>query len=160
MNDKIKFSLDDIFLPLIMFRLNPNFKPKDGKININSSIEVDYSLKDKSLSVNVQVEMPDEENVPFSFMVVGVGKFTLSQEPQNDELEIIAQVNCAAMIYPYIREAVADLTRKAGVPPLHLQPVNFYSRLKHEKNKNDSTAVKNARIPKKRTKQLKVSKLD
>lgn len=29
------------------------------------------------------------------------------------------------LIFPYVREAVADFTGKAGFPPLMLQPVNF-----------------------------------
>ncbi|MDP3298216.1 MAG: protein-export chaperone SecB [Thermodesulfovibrionia bacterium] len=28
-------------------------------------------------------------------------------------------------MFPYVRETIADLTRRAGFPPLHLNPINF-----------------------------------
>lgn len=32
---------------------------------------------------------------------------------------------CPGMIFPFVREAVSDLTSKAGFPPMLLAPVNF-----------------------------------
>lgn len=32
---------------------------------------------------------------------------------------------CPSMLFPYVREAVSDLTGKGGFPPLALAPVNF-----------------------------------
>jgi len=132
MKNQFPFALKEIFIPNILFRLNPVFKSKEGKIEINTSIEVEFSHKGKDLSVQVRVELPDGENTPFSFAVDGVGSFVFKEEPPAEELERIARVNCAAMIFPYLREAIADLTRRAGVPPLHLQPVNFVAMMKAE----------------------------
>jgi preprotein translocase subunit SecB len=125
MKNPFQFALKDIFIPNILFRINPAFKSKDGEIEINTAIEVDFSHEGKDLTVHVRVELPDAENTPFAFALDGVGIFVLNEDPPADVLEMIARVNCAAMIFPYIREAVADLTRRAGVPALHLQPVNF-----------------------------------
>lgn len=132
MKNQFPFALKEIFIPNILFRLNPAFKSKEGKIEINTSIEVEFSHKGKDLSVQVRVELPDGENTPFSFAVDSVGSFVFKEEPPAEELERIARVNCAAMIFPYLREAIADLTRRAGVPPLHLQPVNFVAMMKAE----------------------------
>ena len=132
MKNQFQFALKEIFIPNILFRLNPTFRPKDGKIEINTNIEVDYSHKGKDLTVKVRIELPDGENTPFVFALDGVGSFALNNEPPEDVLESIARVNCAAMIFPYIREAVADLTRRAGAPPLHLQPVNFFALMRDD----------------------------
>ncbi len=78
--------------------------------------------------------MPDGENAPFSFAIEGIGRFVFKEEPPTEIVEGIARVNGAAMIFPYLREAIADLTRRAGVPPLHLQPVNFVAMLGTEKS--------------------------
>lgn len=133
MKKQTLFTLKGIFIPTILFRLNPSFKWEKDKVEINTSVEVDYSHKGKEFTVQVRVEMPDGENAPFSFAVEGVGSFALQEEPPENVLESIARINCAAIIFPYIREAIADLTRRAGVPPLHLQPVNFVA-LKEEKS--------------------------
>jgi preprotein translocase subunit SecB len=43
------------------------------------------------------------------------------------------------IISPYIRETIADLTRSAGFPPLHLNPINFVELAKQTvKEKKDS----------------------
>lgn len=132
MKKQFSFVLKEIFITNILFRLNPTFKSKEGKIEINTSIEVEFTHKGKELSVQVRVELPDGVNTPFSFAVDAVGSFVFKEEPPAVVLEEIARVNCAAMIFPYIREAIADLTRRAGVPPLHLQPVNFVAMKKSE----------------------------
>lgn len=149
MKNHFQFSLKEIFLPNIMFRLNPSFKPKSGKIEITTSVEVDYSCTGTDLTVQVRVEMPDGEHAPFAFMVEGIGRFELVEEPPADLLEIIARANGAAMIFPYLREAVADLTRRAGVPTLHLQPVNFVELMNMEKAKKKEAALTKKPVSKK-----------
>ncbi len=141
MKNQFPFALKEIFIPNILFRLNPAFKSKEGKIEINTSIEVEFSHKGKDLSVQVRVELPDGENTPFSFAIDGVGSFVFKDEPPSELLEGIARVNCAAMIFPYLREAIADLTRRAGVPPLHLQPVNFVAMMNAEQLETKGAAV-------------------
>jgi len=29
------------------------------------------------------------------------------------------------VLFPYVRETIADATLRAGYPPVHLQPINF-----------------------------------
>jgi len=129
--DKVfPFILKDIFIPNIIFRLNHSFKPESDEIEVDTNIEINFSHKGKDLTVQVKVELTDGKNVPFAFVVEGVGVFRFKDKPPGDSLEKVARINCAAIIFPYIRESVADLTRRAGVPPLHLQPVNFVALMK------------------------------
>ena len=58
-------------------------------------------------------------------MVEGAGLFEFEEELEEGDIARIAGINCAAILFPYIRETVADLTRRGGFPPLHLAPVNF-----------------------------------
>lgn len=149
MKNYFQFTLKEIFLPNIMFRLNPSFKPKDGKVEITTSVNVDFSCTGKDLTVQVRVEMPDGERSPFAFVVEGVGRFTLVLESPTEVLEVIARANCASMIFPYLREAIADLTRRAGVPALHLQPVNFIELMNAVKSEKKE-APTNKAVPIKR----------
>ena len=36
-------------------------------------------------------------------------------------------VNCPALLFPFLRRIVADMTREGGFPPLLLDPVDFGS---------------------------------
>lgn len=150
MKNHFQFSLKEIFLPNIMFRLNPSFKPKSDKVKITTSVDVNYLHKGKDLTVHVRVEMPDGDNAPFAFVVEGVGKFELTEEPPADVLEVIARANGASMVFPYVREAIADLTRRAGVPTLHLQPINFVAMMKENVPDKIETTAKEKTARKRR----------
>ncbi|EGY27601.1 hypothetical protein DA2_0124 [Desulfovibrio sp. A2] len=62
-----------------------------------------------------------------SFMVEYGGKFVLddAEIADQDTFRRLTQVNIPAIIYPYIREHVSDLSRRSGGDPIHLPPVNF-----------------------------------
>jgi len=47
----------------------------------------------------------------------------------------IVHINCASIIFPFIRESVADLTRRSGLTPLILDPVNFVALYESSKEK-------------------------
>ncbi len=57
--------------------------------------------------------------------------------PPDDELESIVHINCASIMFPFARESVADLTRKVGIQPLIVDPINFVALYKKSKNKNN-----------------------
>lgn len=41
------------------------------------------------------------------------------------ELDHLLRAYCPGVLFPFAREAVADLVQKGGLPPLLLQPINF-----------------------------------
>ncbi|HVE48721.1 MAG TPA: protein-export chaperone SecB [Casimicrobiaceae bacterium] len=42
-----------------------------------------------------------------------------------DRLQPVIAVHCPAILFPYVRETIADATMRAGYPPVHLAPINF-----------------------------------
>jgi preprotein translocase subunit SecB len=40
-------------------------------------------------------------------------------------LEPFLLINCPALLFPFARRLVADLTREGGFPPLLLDPIDF-----------------------------------
>ena len=52
------------------------------------------------------------------------GIFTIRGVPP-DQIQGVIAVNCPNVIFPYIRETVADAVTRAGFPPVHLAPINF-----------------------------------
>jgi preprotein translocase subunit SecB len=52
------------------------------------------------------------------------GIFTIRGVPA-DKLQPIIAINCPTVLFPYIREALADCVTRAGFPPVHLAPINF-----------------------------------
>jgi preprotein translocase subunit SecB len=54
------------------------------------------------------------------------GVFTIRGIPA-DQLQGVIAVNCPTVLFPYIRETLADAVTRAGFPPVHLAPINFES---------------------------------
>lgn len=52
------------------------------------------------------------------------GVFTIRNIPA-EHLQPVIAVNCPNVLFPYIRETLADAVTRAGFPPVHLAPINF-----------------------------------
>lgn len=107
------------------FALNLQYQSESDKpIEIKQALEIAHKHMAKTLHVVVSVSS-DEANQPFRFTVVWEGIFLFREALPKNDVERIANINCAAIIFPYIRESIADITRRANIPPFHLPPVNF-----------------------------------
>ncbi len=54
------------------------------------------------------------------------GMFKLENMPQQ-AVEPFLLVNAPALLFPFVRRIIADLTREGGFPPLMLDPIDFAS---------------------------------
>jgi preprotein translocase subunit SecB len=52
------------------------------------------------------------------------GIFTIKGVPP-EHLQGVLAVHCPTVLFPYIRETLADAVGRAGFPPVHLAPINF-----------------------------------
>ncbi|MDT8316935.1 MAG: protein-export chaperone SecB [bacterium] len=130
----VNFKFLDFCLLDAVFHVNREFKAAEGE---NIEIATDFNLGHKTTEKRVQVFLKvtsDGKKAPFSFIVEGAGFFEFEEVQEEGDMARIAGINCAAIIFPYIRETVADLTRRAGFPPLHLAPVNFVEAFKVKKD--------------------------
>lgn len=126
-------SFDNFKLKKMSFSDNNKFKKKKPPFLINPEIAVSskYSQKKMLLSVFLKVSL-NTGNVPFFFEIESESKFSFKEKPDKDIVKQFSTMNCPAIIFPYIRETIADLTRRAGYPPLHLPPINFVELVKNK----------------------------
>lgn len=124
MRESYSFSFDDLKIVNVMFQANSKWKKTAGNVPLDTSLDIDFNKKGKKLLVKISLSNEAEDS-PFIFMIDGIGYFEFDSEPREEILETVARVNCAAIMFPYIREVVADLTRRAGFPTFHHSPVNF-----------------------------------
>ena len=129
------FQITHIRLNEAHFSIVQQYKwEKNKPIVIKHSVEVGYKPMDKVLEVIVSVSS-DPENQPFRFSVAWEGLFAFEEMPLKEDLDRIAHLNCASIIFPFVRETIADLTRRANIPPLNLSPFNFFA-MYEEKQKS------------------------
>jgi preprotein translocase subunit SecB len=144
---KYQFSFADFKILQVNFTVNKEFTPPEDNeaVEIGSRINIGHEKEDNQLTVFLAVEL-DSAHVPFDLSIECAGLFSFKErldEYESEFIEEITNVNCAAIIFPYLRETVADLTRRAGFPPLHLPPVNFVEIRKRSKQfKDESSSAK------------------
>jgi preprotein translocase subunit SecB len=129
-NKVYEFSFNDFRLLSVHFELKADkeFKlTKNIEIQTNFSITHEFSPQKKDLRLFMKVEVCGEK-LPFVVSAEAGGLFHFPHyrtEIPYSTMEKIAKINCAAIIFPYLREALADIVRRSGLPPLNLPPVNF-----------------------------------
>lgn len=110
-----------------------------GKIPINLvfSHKYKYDYKSKTIAVLISASVSDKQ-MPFFLEIEYEGLFTLNKRVSKKDVEPIAQINCPAILFPFLREAVAEITRRGGFNPLMLPVINFVQSAKERKAKTAS----------------------
>ena len=92
------------------------------KIDINTEVGVQGKVISVEETVTITPKYNDIEQ--FSFSVKMAGLFECIGDSSLTDYEDFGSVN-GAIIFPYIREHITNLSLKAGLNPIVLPPVNF-----------------------------------
>lgn len=119
----------DCRLVTVHFELNPDFEP-GPEVRLETNLTLTHDLLEDpegrpGIRLLAKLQLHGD-SAPLNAEVVIGGLFGLSAKPDDPAIVArLAEINCAAIVFPYLRENVADLTRRAGLAPLHLPPINF-----------------------------------
>ena len=93
------------------------------QLNVRSSAQ-QVAQDTQEVTLTITVEAKDKDSTLFLAEVAQSGIF-LIQGYTAEEQSMIVGSFCPNTLYPFAREAVADLVSRGGFPPLLLQPLNF-----------------------------------
>ena len=125
------FTLERIYLKDFSFE-SPN-PPRSFKATESPSVDVGVQTTSASAAgmegvtevvVTVTVHAEVGGRSYFAVEIQQAGLFVMKNIPE-EGLPFLLQVHCPNILYPYAREAVADMVIRGGFQPLHLHPVNF-----------------------------------
>lgn len=120
-----QFDFKDCRLLSAHFDVNRTFEPgPDVQVVTNITISHDYSDELNSLRLFLKVDVSGE-SAPINVSIEMGGIFQFKEKPAAEKIGEIAEINCAAIVFPFAREVIADLTRRSGLPPFLLPPINF-----------------------------------
>ncbi|MBL6749668.1 MAG: protein-export chaperone SecB [Nevskia sp.] len=88
-----------------------------------ATVPLEAPLFQVTLSVTVTAKL--EEDVGFLAEVHQAGIFHVSGFANETEVQAVLGGYCPGVVFPFAREAVAELVQRAGFPPMLLQPINF-----------------------------------
>ena len=110
---------------------NPNapnsLTPQPNGPEIAVSVNVNArNLGPTDYEIELHIEAKAESGGKTTFMaeVLYAGLFRLENIPP-EALNPIALIECPRMLFPFVRQILADATRNGGFPPLMLDPIDF-----------------------------------
>jgi preprotein translocase subunit SecB len=129
------------------FDINEDFKEGDNN-TISPQITMSHEFRENEKQLIVFLGLKQlTGNMPYRFEIKAGSIFQFDAIPEVNLLKQLATINCPAIIFPYIRETIADLTRRAGFPPLHLDPINFIELAKTRESKNQQPIKETIETP-------------
>lgn len=95
------------------------------------SVEIQMDVASEQLvegvyeaTVTVTVNTKVGDKTAFLIEAKQGGIFEMRNIPA-DQMEILLNVICPNIVYPYLRSNVADTVQRTGFPPIHLAEINF-----------------------------------
>ena len=103
--------------------------PQDPQLKLEINVEPNKVGADLYESALIfKAEASAKIGTIYQVELVYAGLFKIENAPAG-ALEPLLHVNCPALLFPFLRRLIADLTREGGFPPLLLDPVDFGSLL-------------------------------
>ena len=131
--DKAVMTFEDYKLIKVVFELKEITEDFRHPVSTNIGVGYHYYEEEKILHVILGVKSEDKD-ASYGFEIDMVGVFKFENSIPEEAIKKFANINCPAILFPFVRETIADLTRRAGFTPLLLSPVNF-ARLFQEEAK-------------------------
>jgi len=134
MPNDVKFTLLKCKVNSLTFKSKSEAPQGEIPINFGISHKYKYDYKNKTIAVLLSASVNDEQ-MPFFIEIEYEGLFVLNKRVSKKAAEPIAQINCSAILFPFLREAVAEITRRGGFNPLMLPTINFFQAAKKREAK-------------------------
>lgn len=78
----------------------------------------------QEVTLTLTIEAKDSDNTLFLIELTQAGVFVIKGY-SDEELHMLTGSYCPGSLYPFAREAIADIVTRGGFPQLLLQPINF-----------------------------------
>ncbi|MGH8714821.1 MAG: protein-export chaperone SecB, partial [Casimicrobiaceae bacterium] len=84
--------------------------------------QIEENVFECVLTITVTAKVADK--TLFLVEAAQAGIFRIIGVPLS-EIQPLMGIHCPNVLFPYIRETIADAISRAGFPPVHLDPINF-----------------------------------
>jgi preprotein translocase subunit SecB len=110
---------------------NPNaprsLGPRESAPNIGIQVNVtarQLAPTDFEVSVTIEASAGEGADLLFKLELDYAGVFRLMNIPE-EQIHPIVMIECPRLLFPFLRQIVADATRNGGFPPLYIDPIDF-----------------------------------
>lgn len=115
--------------------------PNNPSVNVNVGVDTRH-VRDvmHEVTVTVRVETKSGERTLFLIEMTYCGLFATVNIPA-ENVQPILRVHCATLLFPFIRQIVADATRDGGFAPLYLNMIDFAQMYQQDAARNGQADV-------------------
>ncbi|MFO7783266.1 MAG: protein-export chaperone SecB [Thermodesulfobacteriota bacterium] len=132
MPQQFNLKLNKTRLKSFNFRVNEEHNNNDEiQLNFGISNAYHYEYKEKKIYCLVSVSI-NQEDCPFFLDIDYEGVFEVDRRVSKKRIEPFGKINCPAILFPFLRECIADITRRADLEPLLLPAINFVELAKQK----------------------------
>ena len=115
------------------------------QIDVDVNVNARGIGKDRyEVELTVSARAKQGADVAFVVETAYAGAFEI-KNMSPEQLEMIMLVECPRILFPFVRQIVADATRNGNFPPLMLEPIDFYTI--YEQNRARAMAEQGAAQP-------------
>jgi preprotein translocase subunit SecB len=97
------------------------------------SVQINFNVQAQPIgeelyevALTLEANTTTDEGVVYNMELVYAGGFRLHNLPK-EAIQPVLFIECPALLFPFVRRIVADLTREGGFPPLLIDPIDFAS---------------------------------
>lgn len=101
---------------------------KKGEFEINMQNQTQINSENKSLFRTVFIIDINGKKNPFSLQVQAVGNFEIKGDITNDVRNTYFDISSPAILYPYLRAFISNITMQSGMSPIIIPPMNFAAK--------------------------------
>jgi preprotein translocase subunit SecB len=145
--ESAQLSIEKIYVKDLSLE-NPG-APQSFRLEVSPQIEVGLRTVSEALEPNVYesvltMTVTARANDKTLFLVEAsqAGIFTI-RGVNEQQIGLLLATHCPTVLFPYVRETIADATTRMGFPPIHLAPINFealYAQQQQQQQQQAATA--------------------
>jgi preprotein translocase subunit SecB len=125
----VQFAIERIYVKDLSLE-NPG-APQSFQLTEPPQVEVGLRTRTEQVAqdvyesvLTITVTAKSAEKTLFLVEAAQAGIFSIRGVPP-DRMQPVIAIHCPNVLFPYVRETIADATMRAGYPPVHLAPINF-----------------------------------
>lgn len=111
----------------------------------NPNLQIDLNVNVTKLdddvfesAIELKGQATNDDGTIYVIEAVYAGAFNVKNLPA-EALEPLLLINCPAILFPFLRRIISDITHEGGFPPLLLDPIDFATLYKQRKQTEAQT---------------------
>lgn len=130
---KSAFRFIDYKINNLQLKLNENYTDDNAAIEdiLSVSVGINIGLNELHSQAIVKLDFAvfqdvETDNYPYKINAEMIGYFEIEGNHSEQEVIKLCKINGTAIMFPYIRSAITDLTKISNVTPLILPAINIH----------------------------------